>query len=171
MYTNAQFIEIHKSYRSTYEIMKYAEKIRKDQKIDPIERHGSTPREIAFESRSDEESYLISAVKQTQADNKNGRLGIICKSHPQAEALFCRLSGTGDVHLFTYDADMFYNGVIVTSVSLSKGLEFDEVLIVDADQQNYCTEYDRNLLYVACTRAMHHLNLLFCGEKSRFLKE
>lgn len=171
MYTNAQFIEIHKSYRSTYEIMKYAEKIRKDQKIDPIERHGSTPREIAFESRSDEESYLISAVKQTQADNKNGRLGIICKSHPQAEALFCRLSGTDDVHLFTYDADMFYNGVIVTSVSLSKGLEFDEVLIVDADQQNYCTEYDRNLLYVACTRAMHHLNLLYCGEKSRFLKE
>lgn len=85
--------------------------------------------------------------------------------------MFCRLSGTGDVHLFTYDADMFYNGVIVTSVSLSKGLEFDEVLIVDADQQNYCTEYDRNLLYVACTRAMHHLNLLYCGEKSRFLKE
>ncbi len=69
-----------------------------------------------------------------------------------------------------YDTDMFYGGAIVTSVSLSKGLEFDEVLIVDADQRNYRTEYDRSLLYVACTRAMHHLKLLYCGKKSRFLE-
>ncbi len=170
MYANAQFIEIHKSYRSTYEIMSYAGKIKKDQKLDPIERHGSEPSEVSFESRMDEEAYLISAVKRAQADKKNGKLGIICKSHPQAESLFHTLSGAGDVHLFTYDTDVFYSGVIVTSVSLSKGLEFDEVLIVDADQQNYCTQYDRNLLYVACTRAMHRLKLLYCGKKSRFLE-
>ena len=70
IYANAQFIEIHKSYRSTYEIMKYAEKIKKDQILDPIERHGDEPLEIAFETQSDEEDYLINAIRRTQADKK-----------------------------------------------------------------------------------------------------
>ncbi|WP_242996502.1 MULTISPECIES: ATP-binding domain-containing protein [Lachnospiraceae] len=44
---------------------------------------------------------------------------------------------------------------------MSKGLEFDTVLICDADSQNYHDEDDKNLLYVACTRALHKLSL-FC---------
>lgn len=169
IYPKAQYMEIYKSYRSTYEIMNYAGKIKKNQNLKPIERHGRKPMEIEFEKRSDEEAYLVSEIKRAQADKKMGKLGIICKSQPQAEALFLALSSVNDVHLFTYDTDVFYDGIIVTSVSLSKGLEFDTVLIVDADQRNYCTESDRNLLYVACTRAMHQLKLLYCGEKSRFL--
>lgn len=35
------------------------------------------------------------------------------------------------------------------------------VLICDADSQNYHDEDDKNLLYVACTRALHKLSL-FC---------
>lgn len=171
IYPKAQYMEIYKSYRSTYEIMNYAGKIKKNQNLKPIERHGRKPMEIGFEKRSDEEAYLVSEIKRAQKDKKMGKLGIICKSQPQAEDLFLALSSVNDVHLFTYDADVFYDGIIVTSVSLSKGLEFDTVLIVDADQSNYCTEYDRNLLYVACTRAMHQLKLLYCGEKSRFLEQ
>ncbi|MDE7272680.1 MAG: ATP-binding domain-containing protein [Lachnospiraceae bacterium] len=170
LYPRSQLIELYKSYRSTCEIMNYAGKIKENRNLEPIERHGHEPLEIAFESRSDEEAYLVSEICRAQADKKAGKLGIICKSHLQAEALFDVLSGVGEVHLFTYDTDMFYGGAIVTSVSLSKGLEFDEVLIVDADQRNYRTEYDRSLLYVACTRAMHHLKLLYCGKKSRFLE-
>lgn len=170
LYPTAQFVEIYKSYRSTYEIMNYAEKIKENRNLEPIERHGSVPLEIAFENQLDEEAYLVSEIERAQADKKTGKLGIICKSAPQAETLFHTLSGAGEVHLFTYDTDMFYDGVIVTSVPLSKGLEFDEVLIVDADQKNYYTEHDRNLLYVACTRAMHHLKLLYYGERSQFLE-
>ena len=58
---------------------------------------------------------------------------------------------------------------MVSAVSMCKGLEFDEVLIPDVDCENYSSEYDRGLLYVACTRAMHKLTLLYTGEKSRFL--
>lgn len=59
---------------------------------------------------------------------------------------------------------------MVTAVSMSKGLEFDAVMVPDADRWNYCTAYDRGLLYVACTRAMHRLDLLYCGEVSEFLE-
>lgn len=170
IYPEARFIEIYKSYRSTYEIMNYAGRIQRKQTLDPIERHGSEPQEIAFENRSDEEAYLIGEVKHAQTKQKPGKLGIICKSQSQAKSLFHALYDAGEIHLFTFDTDLFYDGVIVTSVSLSKGLEFDTVLVVDADQTNYCTEYDRNLLYVACTRATHHLKVLYCGKKSSFLE-
>jgi DNA helicase-2/ATP-dependent DNA helicase PcrA len=33
----------------------------------------------------------------------------------------------------------------------SKGLEFDEVIIPYVNRDTYNTEYDRSLLYIACT--------------------
>ena len=52
---------------------------------------------------------------------------------------------------------------------MAKGLEFDGVVIVDADDETYCKEDDRRLLYVACTRALHRLAMLYCGTRSRFI--
>ena len=39
----------------------------------------------------------------------------------------------------------------------------------DASARNYRTEMERNLLYVACTRAMHRLSLISTGEPSGLL--
>ena len=90
-----------------------------------------------------------------------------------AKELYRQLLGETEggqtLHLLTYDSEEFYEGVMVTSVSMCKGLEFDEVLIPDVDNINYTSEYDRGLLYVACTRAMHRLTLLYKGECSRFI--
>ena len=47
---------------------------------------------------------------------------------------------------------------------MAKGLEFDQVIAPDASDKNYSTLMDRNLLYVACTRAMHKLALTFAGD-------
>lgn len=43
------------------------------------------------------------------------------------------------------------------------------MVIPDADAGTYRTEMDRNLLYVACTRAMHRLTVLAAGKPSAFL--
>ncbi len=37
--------------------------------------------------------------------------------------------------------------------------------------ENYRTEMDRSLLYIACTRAMHRLDLTCAKERSGFLAE
>jgi DNA helicase-2/ATP-dependent DNA helicase PcrA len=58
--------------------------------------------------------------------------------------------------------------VILASAHLVKGLEFDEVIVPDSDAGNYRTSIDRQMLYVACTRAMHRLRLTRVGEPSRF---
>lgn len=52
---------------------------------------------------------------------------------------------------------------------MAKGLEFDEVLVPHADSLTYQTDYDRSLLYIACTRAIHRLTLSYSGEMSHFL--
>lgn len=61
------------------------------------------------------------------------------------------------------------DGVIVTSAHLAKGLEFDRVIVPGADADNYNTGMDRNLLYVACTRAMHRLVLTHTGEVTTWI--
>nr|WP_041276064.1 ATP-binding domain-containing protein [Desulfosporosinus acidiphilus] len=53
---------------------------------------------------------------------------------------------------------------------MAKGLEFDVVLLYQASAENYSSEFDRKLLYVACTRALHRLSLYHTGELSGFLK-
>lgn len=46
-------------------------------------------------------------------------------------------------------------------VYLSKGLEFDAVLVADADRSHYAEKaWDAKLMYVGCTRALHELWLL-----------
>ncbi len=45
------------------------------------------------------------------------------------------------------------------------------MIVPQATAQNYHTEMDRKLLYVACTRAMHRLALTYRGEPSPFLAD
>ncbi|MNZ96041.1 Helicase IV [compost metagenome] len=56
-------------------------------------------------------------------------------------------------------------------VYLSKGLEFDAVILADADQDHYgATAWDAKLMYVGCTRALHELWLLHNGEMPSYVQ-
>ncbi|MGD7037354.1 hypothetical protein [Methylotuvimicrobium buryatense] len=44
-------------------------------------------------------------------------------------------------------------------------------IVPDASEMNYATEFDGNLLYVACKRAMHELTLTFAGNATTFIPE
>ena len=72
--------------------------------------------------------------------------------------------------MLTENRTRFHSGVKATSIRMAKGLEFDEVLIPDADDEEYGAEGDDRLLYIACTRAMHRLTLYYTGEPSCCLR-
>lgn len=171
LYPRAEVIEINKSYRSTFEIMEFAKKIRRNVFIEPVQRHGEEPRLIRCADIHEERERLLEFAEEAALTGGSAKLGIICKSLPLAEELYQWLTGHINpmgrerLHLLTYDSAEFYDGVMVTAVSMSKGLEFDEVILPDADECNYSSEYDRGLLYVACTRAMHRLTLLWYGDE------
>lgn len=52
---------------------------------------------------------------------------------------------------------------------MAKGLEFDAVLLLNASAKAYRTEREKKLLYVACTRALHELHILYSGKLSPFI--
>jgi len=97
-------------------------------------------------------------------------LGIICKTPKLAGRYFEALKDDfPEICLLTSESLSFANGVIVSSVHMAKRLEFDHVVIPDADSKHYCNASDRGLFYVACTRAMHRLNVFHTHERTGFI--
>lgn len=169
IYSGAEFVKLSKSYRSTYEIISFARQIKSTGAIEAIERHGEPP---ALISCRDEQSQLTHIKNSIAAFGQNNyaSLGIIAKTGSDAKRLYSSLSADGDVHLLSHESTRFVNGISVVSIQMSKGLEFDEVIIPDVDSAHYSTEYDRSLLYIACTRAMHRLTLSYAGDPSRLIE-
>jgi len=54
---------------------------------------------------------------------------------------------------------------------MAKGLEFDQVIVPFADASTYRTEMDQSMLYIACTRAMHKLELMYFDNLSPYLNK
>jgi len=168
IYDGAEFVELTKSYRSTYEIITFAKQIKCSGAIEAIERHGETPALIKCKNKED---VFKSIKNRVEAFSKTtySSLGIITKTNHEARLLYNQLSPNYDVHLISPESTHFANGISITSIQMSKGLEFDEVIVLHVDMANYFTEYDRSLLYIACTRAMHRLTLIYTEEISPLL--
>lgn len=168
-FRDATCVTLNKSYRSSYEIARFAQRISPNPDLEIIERHGDEPEVLAFKSRKKE----IDAIKERIAEFRDSRfntLGIICKTQKQAKRLHTALEGENDrLQLLSEDSQSFAPGVIVCTAHLAKGLEFDHVVLPEVNQTNYQTDMDRNLLYVGCTRAMHRLTLTATGEVTMFL--
>ena len=74
--------------------------------------------------------------------------------------------GIDDVSQLTQDG-LIQTDVIVSPIILTKGLEFDAVIVANARKDNFNeSEFDRTLLYLACTRARHHLEIHWYGTRS-----
>lgn len=164
-------VELQKSYRSTYEIMELAQSIKKNNSLIPMERHGQKPTFISCRSFQDEVEEIYDLILEFEASNYNS-LGILCKTQKQAGHLFQALSlKTGKISFIDFGCTEYKEGIVITTVHMAKGLEFDWTIVPDASQENYASEMDRGLLYIASTRAMHRLDLTYVKNISAFFTE
>jgi DNA helicase-2/ATP-dependent DNA helicase PcrA len=170
VYQNAGIIALNKSYRSTYEIITFAKRIQNVAVLEPAPRHGDTPEIIFCSDFQDELAKIKGKIKTFQVSG-NATLGIILKTNSTAKAVYRILAADYDLQLLTPDSRQFAKGITITSIQMSKGLEFDEVIVLAADRETYHTDHDRKLLYIACTRAMHRLSLIYTGELTRLINE
>ncbi len=168
LYRDASYLELNKSYRSTYEIITFAKGIGQVEKLEPMVRHGDMPLIISCANKQ-EELHKIRAKINDFLQRDGISLGIILKTNSAAKQLYDILKQDYDVQHISIDSTHFANGISVTSVQMSKGLEFDEVIVPCVSEDDYHSKYDRGLLYIACTRAMHKLILLYTGNPSHFL--
>lgn len=160
-----EVMKLCKSYRSTYEITDFAQKIRTNTDLEPVARHGEKPQVIHYKSEKEELSGILDLISVYRKSTYKS-LGIICKTETQAKVIADELKQyADDIHFLSNQSSAFVQGIIITSAHMAKGLEFDEVIIPQADDNNYHSEIDRSMLYVAVTRAMHRLTLTYSGIK------
>ncbi|MFW5435812.1 HelD family protein [Paenibacillus apiarius] len=169
VFPEADVVELLNSYRSTIEISNFSQKIKRNSKLIPIERHGDEPSIIKCGSINHELEEIVRFVRDfLKAEHQS--LGIVCKTPIQAEYVYQSIRHASEaIYLIDFNSDEFRDGIIVTSAHMAKGLEFDQVIVPFADASAYQTELDQSLLYIACTRAMHKLNVTYSGKITRFL--
>lgn len=159
--TASEIMKLCKSYRSTFEITDFAQKIHPNAELEPVARHGEKPQILQFGSAVEELSGIMGLIS-TYRKSGYKSLGIICKTEQQAREMADMLkSYANDINFLSSQSSAFVQGIVITSAHMAKGLEFDEVIIPQTDERNYRSEIDKSMLYVAVTRAMHRLTLTF----------
>ena len=159
--TASEIMKLCKSYRSTFEITDFAQKIHPNAELEPVARHGEKPQILQFGSAVEELSGIMGLIS-TYRKSGYKSLGIICKTEQQARKRADMLkSYANDISFLSSQSSAFVQGIVITSAHMATGLEFDEVIIPQTDERNYRSEIDKSMLYVAVTRAMHRLTLTF----------
>ncbi|NML41850.1 AAA family ATPase [Chitinophaga sp. G-6-1-13] len=171
IFPQSQQVTLNKSYRSTMEILRLAQQIIHNPALVPMERHGQPP---VFFRAVDERQELVH-IQQLITDFTQQRrcksMAVICKTETVAAALMETLMELpAAVQLLTDASHRFTDGVVLISAQLSKGLEFDQVIVPFATAANYHTAIEKSMLYIACTRAMHALHITAAGPLPAYLE-
>ncbi|HBI6975346.1 TPA: AAA family ATPase [Clostridium perfringens] len=151
---NPDIYNLNKSYRSTYEIMEYANKYLDEDRIIPIVRHGKPVEEIEFHNNEELSESIIESLKEFSNEGLES-IAIITRDKEELEKVYNLISNK--VHLVKFDnEDVLYKGgnVIIPSY-FAKGLEFDGVIIVDNGSSK--DENEDLIKYIMSTRALHRL--------------
>ena len=146
-------IVMNKSYRNTYEIAKYAEKISGVSGLELLERHGKEVEEQSFAG----ENEMLEAIRSHLNLGTDGfeTAAVITMTEDEAYDIYRLLSNMGvDAAYVDRDSSAFKKGLTVTTFYLAKGLEFDQVFAVKGKTGNPLKEQAE---YICATRALHEL--------------
>ena len=175
----SEVLTLEQSYRTTVEIMEAANLVSNRMAIPgvplakPVVRHGESVRlqlhTTSMTTRELAEMFAERLINWRQSGMK--LLAVIGKTLEECRELHRYMKrDIPDLTLITGAEGEYGGGAMVVPAHLSKGLEFDAVLIADASAERYRdTLIDAKLLYVAMTRAMHVLDIHCVGEPSLLL--
>ena len=146
---------LSKSYRSTANITNFTrELLDTHEPIEAVERRGDNPKIIITENKIAEIAKTIEAMQEKGYKS----IAVICKTKAITNDVYNKLKEVLDeINLIDTETSEFKVGVNVISSYLSKGLEFDGVIVSDGEE--YLNESNKNLFYTVCTRALHELKI------------
>lgn len=158
---DATYITLSQSYRSTVEIIEFANRVLEKQELNikpalPILRHGDEPRVI--NAKEDEEIRVIDALLEEIYSKYKKTVAIICKTYTECKELHKRLKKESKYKwelIEESQSKLDIDNLIIPSY-MTKGLEFDATIVYNCNEDMYRNEVlDKKLLYVALTRALH----------------
>lgn len=158
LYT-ANALSLQKSYRSTRQINECALKLLVGSEYEVFKREGEDIQVITGGGAVENIAKLINSDRL-----KGNSTCIVTKTVKQARTLYEKLSEREcNIHLIDDRQEAFSKGIMVMPLVLTKGLEFDNVIIPFAN--SICRDAGENrILYLMVTRALHRLFVLFEDE-------
>ena len=162
-----QYFEILNSYRSTKDIVEFSNKLipKNLPKAKPFARNGEKPVIEKIASFQDGINKVKDIIEYYQ-EHGCQTIGILAKKERECRAVFSELTKLENrfenLNLIDNTTDKYNGGISVVPIALSKGLEFDAVILWNASDENFSdTDFDLRILYVAVTRPMHYLHILY----------
>ena len=175
--SDLKYLTLKKTYRTTEEIMNVANKVISNindvlncELGEPVMKNGAPVTFKHFENHSD----MINQIKARLEEFKQKgftNIAIIGKTIPDCLKLQKELNND-EIHMISSKDAEYNGGINICPSYLSKGLEFDAVIITDADINNYTkSEVDTKLLYVCITGAMNTLDIYYVDKITELLGE
>lgn len=187
-------IEFKRNYRNTIPIAKAAISLLSKEtdnedftEVKEARRGGSKPVIGYFTTWNEQANYLIDQLMELRNANQLGMTVVLHRSHIGMRSIKSLLELNGHVVQElrnSEDIDFESDSIKLCTLSSIKGLEFDNVFIVDLnddvipypsgfndDNDEFHISTERRLLYTSMTRAREKLFLLSGGTPSRYLKE
>lgn len=175
--SDLKYLTLKKTYRTTEEVMNVANKVISNindvlncELGEPVMKNGAPVTFKHFENHSD----MINQIKARLEEFKQKgftNIAIIGKTIPDCLKLQKELNDE-EIHMISSKDSEYNGGINICPSYLSKGLEFDAVIITDADVNNYTkSEVDTKLLYVCITRAMNTLDIYYVDKITELLGE
>ena len=151
------------SYRSTYEIVDFSARVMGGTIETNLVRHGEKPvvKKCGFKD-------LKEHVDQIVENHKNSKIAIIVKTDKEAKK-YAELLKNFTLITDETNTNLLTQNLIITTIYISKGLEYDHVILPNLDSSVYNSTLDRQNLYVATTRALHGLYGFYEKDISKFV--
>lgn len=177
--TNVTYTTLQKTYRTTKEIMDVANLV--INKLPEYEKEFIVLGEPVIDRKNsiniqkqDNMKELIMSVNSRVDEylkNNYKSIAIIGKDMKECKEIYKEIAKLrNDVKLIQGKDSEYNAGISIVPSYLAKGLEFDCVIIANANKENYGnSSLDIKLLYVTITRAMSKLDVFYVGEISELL--
>ena len=187
-------IEFKKNYRNTVHIAKAALSLLNNEKdksefttVETALSGGEKPKYGVFQSVSDQYQFLLTELNRLKSEKKLASTVVLHRSWQGVKTIvqFCQQNNL-QFQQIKSNSKIDYNSdaVKICTMSSIKGLEFNNVIILDLnediipspngfadDTDEFHISTERRLLYTCMTRARNKLYLLSSGKQSRYMDE
>lgn len=167
---NGEIVNFNKSYRTTAEIMESADDVLDSiglSRSDMVVRHGNPVQVSEIEDVNNIPEYIAEKICEYKEKGYK-TIAVISKTDLLSNYINKALKMFGiNIPNVTANDDLIDEKFRVCTISnqLAKGLEFDAVILNNANEEIYSSNssLDMKLLYVALTRALHELDIVYSG--------